>query len=97
MVEFLRANAFIKRTFKEIDYSKYTHKENGYYHLELSTKIEFIKMLTCFEQISVCEDCTEAYEYWKKMSIIIRTIVAIYLFHPKKQKVFRLNILEIWI
>ena len=66
LVEFLRANAFIKSTFKEIDYSKYTHKENGYYHLELSTKIELIKMLTCFEQISVCEDCTEAYEYWKK-------------------------------
>ena len=66
IVEFLRANTFIKNTFKDIDYSIYTHKENGYYHLELDTKISLVKQLTGFEEISVCEDCTEAYEYWKE-------------------------------
>ena len=66
IVEFLRANTFIKKTFREINYKKYTHRENGYYHLELSTKIGLLKKITGFEQISVCEDCTDAYEYWKE-------------------------------
>ena len=65
IVEFLRANEFIKKTFREIDYKKYTHKENGYYHLALETKINLLKKLTGFDEISVCEDCTDAYIYWK--------------------------------
>ena len=64
LVEFLRINTFIKKTFPGIDYSKYTHKEGGYYHLELEEKIRRIKLLTGFQEISVCEDCTEAYNYW---------------------------------
>ena len=66
IIEFLRANKTIKNTFPEVNYSKYTHKENGYYHLELETKIAFVKQLTGFQEISVCEDCTEAYAYWKE-------------------------------
>lgn len=65
IVEFLRANTFIKNTFKEVDYSKYTHKENGYFHLDLKTKINLLKKITGFKEISVCEDCTEAYNYWR--------------------------------
>ncbi len=64
IVEFLRVNAFIKRTFN-LDYSLYTHKEGGYYHLPLETKKKLLKKITGFEQISVCEDCSEAYNYWK--------------------------------
>ena len=64
IVEFLRVNTFIKNTF-DLDYSQYTHKEGGYYHLPLEKKKELIKKITGFEQISVCEDCTEAYNYWK--------------------------------
>jgi DNA repair photolyase len=65
IVEFLRANTFIKKTFPQVDYSKYTHKEGGYNHLELENKKELIKKLTGFKEVSVCEDCTEAYDYWQ--------------------------------
>lgn len=65
IIEFLRVNSFIKKTFSQIDYSGYTHRENGYHHLELNTKIELLKNVTGFKEISVCEDCTEAYNYWK--------------------------------
>lgn len=64
VVEFLRVNTFIKRIFN-IDYTNYTHKENGYYHLNLDRKINLIKNFTGFDQITVCEDCNDAYEYWK--------------------------------
>lgn len=65
IVEFLRINSFIKKTFNSIDYSRYTHNEGGYYHLELSDKIALLDRITGFQELSVCEDCTEAYDYWK--------------------------------
>ena len=64
IVEFLRVNSFIKRTF-DLDYSQYTHREGGYYHLPLDVKKKLIEKVKGFEEISVCEDCTEAYNYWK--------------------------------
>ena len=64
IIEFLRVNNFIKKTFN-IDYSLYTHNEGGYSHLPLKVKKELIKKINGFEQISVCEDCSEAYKYWK--------------------------------
>ena len=65
LVEFLRANTWIKKWFN-IDYSEYTVKQSGYTHLPLSKKIEYIKNITGFKEVSVCEDESEAYEYWKK-------------------------------
>ena len=64
LVEFLRTNAYIKTKFN-IDYSDYTHKESGYLHLPLSKKIELLRNINGFRDISVCEDCSEAYEFWK--------------------------------
>ena len=65
LVEFLRVNTFIKRWFKEIDFSKYTLKQSNYLHLPLETKIEQLQSITGFKELSVCEDVTEHYEYWK--------------------------------
>ena len=65
IIEFLRVNAFIKNTFPLADYSKYSHKEGGYYHLELNDKLALLRNITGFDEISICEDCAEAYEYWK--------------------------------
>ena len=65
LVEFLRVNTFIKRWFKEIDFSKYTLKQSNYLHLPLETKIEQLKSITGFKELTVCEDVTEHYEYWK--------------------------------
>ena len=64
IVEFLRINAFIKKTF-DLDFTKYTHKESGYYHLPIEEKKALIKEIIGFPQLSVCEDCTDAYNYWK--------------------------------
>lgn len=65
LVEFLRVNSWIKKWF-DIDYSEYTVSQGGYWHLPLKRKIELLSRITGFKEVSVCEDETEAYEYWKK-------------------------------
>ena len=64
VVEFLRVNSWIEKWF-DIDYSDYTVSHGGYKHLPLEKKIELIKKVDGFEEMTVCEDETEAYEYWK--------------------------------
>lgn len=63
LVEFLRVNSWIKKWF-DIDYSPYSLKQNGYEHLPLELKKELIKLITGFKEVTVCEDETEAYQYW---------------------------------
>lgn len=65
LVEFLRVNHWIKKWF-DLDYSWYTVKQSGYQHLPLWRKLEYLSRITGFKELSVCEDETEAYEYWKK-------------------------------
>lgn len=64
IVEFLRINHWIKKWFK-IDYSKYTLKENGYSHLPLEEKKRILSKIK-IKNISVCEDVTSHYNYWKE-------------------------------
>lgn len=64
VIEFLRVNSWIKNWF-DIDYSKYTVKQSGYEHMPLSLKKEYISKIKGFKEMTVCEDETEAYEYWK--------------------------------
>ena len=67
-VEFLRVNSWIRKWF-DIDYSDYTVKQSNYSHLPLLKKIELvngIKACAPDKQISVCDDESEAYEYWKQ-------------------------------
>lgn len=63
LVEFLRCNAFIRRTF-DIDYSEYTLKHGNYWHLPLERKLELLDMIK-IPQISVCDDVPDHYEYFK--------------------------------
>lgn len=65
LIEFLRVNSWIRKWF-DIDYSEYTVKHGGYQHLPLETKKKYVDGITGFKEMSVCEDETEAYEYWKK-------------------------------
>lgn len=65
LVEFLRVNHWIRKWF-DLDYSGYTVKQSGYQHLPLETKIRLLEPITGFKELSVCEDETEAYEYWKE-------------------------------
>ena len=64
LVEFLRCNGFIRKMFP-LDYTEYTAKQNGYWHLPLEKKKEDLKPITGFREITICEDESEAYEYWK--------------------------------
>lgn len=64
LIEFLRVNTWIKKWFN-IDYSDYTLKEGGYRHLPLEKKIELMKGVTGFKEITVCEDVNKHFEYWK--------------------------------
>ena len=65
IVEFLRVNHWI-RSWLPLDYSEYTVKHAGYNHLPLDKKIEALSRITGFEEVSVCEDVTEHYEYWRE-------------------------------
>lgn len=62
IVEFLRVNHWIRKWFN-IDYSKFTLKENGYEHLELEEKKRILSKIK-IPIISICEDVTEHYNYW---------------------------------
>lgn len=64
-VEFLRVNTWIEKWFN-IDFSKYTVKHSGYRHLPLERKQYYLSLITGFKELSICEDVTDHYEYWKK-------------------------------
>ena len=63
-IEFLRVNGWIKKWF-DLDYSEYVVKQNGYNHLPLKKKLELISKITGFKEMTVCEDESRAYDYWK--------------------------------
>lgn len=65
VVEFLRVNAWIRKWFGDmVDFKDYTVNYCGYNHLPLEIKKELIKNIR-FKEITVCEDESRAYEYWK--------------------------------
>lgn len=67
LVEFLRVNSWIRKWFGEyIDIDRYSVKEGGYRHLPLSEKIDLLRNIHGFKEVSVCEDESEAYKFWKK-------------------------------
>ena len=65
LVEFLRVNHWIRNWF-DIDYTPYTLKEGGYSHLPLEEKMRWIEKIKGFSQLTVCEDVTDHYSYWKE-------------------------------
>ena len=64
LVEFLRNDPFI-RDFFPIDWTDWSISEGGYGHLPLEIKKHYLSKITTFNEISVCEDCSEHYNYWK--------------------------------
>lgn len=64
IVEFLRVSTWIKRWFPDVDYSKYTLRQSNYHHLPLDAKRQLLRKIE-IAQISVCEDVSAHYEYWK--------------------------------
>lgn len=65
IVEFLRINTWICRWLAGVEFSKYTHKQSGYWHLPLEDKIRVLEKIH-IKELTVCEDVTEHYQYWKE-------------------------------
>ena len=65
IVEFLRVNHWIKK-WLPLDYSDWTVKHAGYEHLPLDKKIAALARITGFDEVSVCEDVSEHYDYWRE-------------------------------
>lgn len=65
LIEFLRVNTWIRKWF-DIDYSNYTVKQSGYSHLPLENKKELISKISGFKEMTVCEDESVAWEYWRE-------------------------------
>lgn len=64
VVEFLRVNHWIKKWF-DIDYFRYTLKHGGYNHLPLADKLDILSRIK-IPTLTVCEDVTEHYVYWRE-------------------------------
>ena len=64
LVEFLRVNTTILRRFN-VQAEDYTIHEAGYLHLPLEKKLEILKKITGFKEVTVCDDCTEHYDYFR--------------------------------
>ena len=64
LVEFLRVNHWIRKWF-DIDFTPYTFKEGGYSHMPLDEKLKWLKKIHGFKELTVCEDVTAHYEYWR--------------------------------
>ena len=65
LVEFLRVNTTILRRFS-VQADDYTIHEAGYLHLPLEKKLEILKKITGFKEVTVCDDCTEHYNYFRE-------------------------------
>jgi len=65
LIEFLKVNPFIRKSFN-LDYSEYSLKYGGYEHLQLNKKIELVKKITGFNQVSVGEYVLDHYKYFKE-------------------------------
>ena len=64
LVEFLRVNPTILKRFpvNEVDFPGH---EAGYFHMSLEKKLEVLQKITGFKEITVCDDYTEHYIYFR--------------------------------
>lgn len=65
VVEFLRVNTWIKSWLKGVDFIRYTLRHGNYQHLPLEEKLKIISKIQ-IPEITVCEDVTEHYQYWRE-------------------------------
>lgn len=66
LVEFLRVNSWTEKWLNgKVDLSRYTLKQGNYKHLPLEEKAVEVSKVRGFKEVTVCEDETGAYEYWR--------------------------------
>lgn len=64
LVEFLRVNTTIAKRF-EVNMDDFPISEAGYRHMSLEHKLEVLSRITGFKEVTVCDDCTEHYDYFR--------------------------------
>ena len=64
LVEFLRVNSTIARRFN-VDLDDFPVRDAGYCHMSLEHKLKVLERITGFKEVTVCDDCTEHYEYFR--------------------------------
>ena len=64
LIEFLRVNTTIARRFN-VNLDDFPVKESGYQHMTLEHKLEVLSKITGFKELTVCDDCSEHYEYFR--------------------------------
>lgn len=64
LVEFLRVNSTIAKRFN-VNPDDFPVREAGYWHYSLDHKLEVLSKITGFKEISVCDDNSEHYEYFR--------------------------------
>lgn len=64
LVEFLRMNTTIANRFP-VNLDDYSVHESGYFHLPLEKKLEVLSRITGFKEVTVCDDNSEHYEYFR--------------------------------
>ncbi len=64
LVEFLRANSTIAKRFG-CDLNDFPVKDATYSHMSLEHKLDVLSRITGFKEVTVCDDCTEHYEYFR--------------------------------
>ena len=64
LIEFLRVNTTIARRF-EVDLNDFPVRDAGYCHMSLDHKLEVLSKITGFKEITICDDCTEHYDYFR--------------------------------
>lgn len=64
LVEFLRVNSWVRKWFN-ISYSQYSVHQGAYDHLPLYRKLEYLKNITGFKRVTVCDSEDKSYLFWK--------------------------------
>lgn len=64
LVEFLRVNTTIARQF-EVNMEDFPVSDATYSHMSLEHKLEILSKITGFKEVTVCDDCTEHYNYFR--------------------------------
>ena len=64
LIEFLRVSPTILKRFP-VDEADFPVHEATYYHMSLEKKLEVLSKITGFKEVTVCDDNSEHYEYFR--------------------------------
>jgi hypothetical protein len=64
LIEFLRVNTTIARRF-QVKMDDFPVSDATYSHMSLEHKLDVLSNIKGFKEVTVCDDCTEHYNYFR--------------------------------